>query len=74
MTTPRVTKTDEGGSLTVTDCNDDGALLFGPNYVMNKQYELHKGQHETYTYPIDGWKWFDDEDAAYLEYGLEKYE
>lgn len=54
--------------------NDNGSMLFAPNYVMNKQYELYKEQHETYPYPIDGWKWFDDEDAAYLEYGLEKDE
>lgn len=54
--------------------NDDGVLLFGPNFVENKAYRLERSKHTDYVYPVDGWYWFDDEDAAYLEYGLEKDE
>jgi hypothetical protein len=42
----------------------DGDLLFGPHYVLNKDYQLHREQHESYTYPVDGWYWFESEDAA----------
>ena len=39
----------------------DGELLYAPNYVLNANYELYKDQHESYTYPVDGWYWFDSE-------------
>lgn len=37
----------------------DGDLLYGPNFVLNKNYELHRASKDQYTYPIDGWYWFD---------------
>ena len=42
----------------------DGSLLYAPNYVLNSDYELYKDQHESYTYPVDGWYWFDTEEQA----------
>jgi hypothetical protein len=42
----------------------DGELLFGPNYVLNAAYELRRELHETYSYPVDGWWWFDSEAQA----------
>lgn len=39
-------------------------LLFGPNFVLNKNYELYKENYSEYTYPVDGWYWFDSEDLA----------
>jgi hypothetical protein len=42
----------------------DGGLVFGPNYVLNAAYELRRELHETYTYPVDGWHWFDSEAQA----------
>jgi len=54
--------------------NDNGSVLYAPNFVINKDYELYKEQKDTYTYPVEGWKWFDDEDSAYTEYGLKKPE
>ena len=54
--------------------NDNGIMLYAPNFVISANYELCKEQHDSHSYPIDGWKWFDDEDAAYLEFGLEKNE
>lgn len=44
--------------------NDNGTLLFGPNFVLNASYELRRGTHDQHTYPIDGWHWFDNEDQA----------
>lgn len=44
--------------------NDDGDLLYGPNFVLNQNYQLYADQHDTYTYPVDGWYWFDSEAEA----------
>jgi len=42
----------------------DGDLLFGPNFVLNAEYELRRETHEDHTYPVDGWYWFDTEAEA----------
>lgn len=39
----------------------DGELLYGPNYVLNKNYALYKSDYKNHTYPVDGWYWFDSE-------------
>jgi len=48
----------------------DGELLYAPNYVLNANYELYRYQHESYTYPVDGWYWFDSELEAREFFGL----
>ena len=48
----------------------DGELLFGPNFVLNQNYELYRETHADYTYPVDGWYWFDTEEQAKLFFGL----
>jgi len=48
----------------------DGDLLYAPNYVLNAKYELYRDQHESYTYPVDGWYWFDTEAQAREFFGL----
>ncbi len=48
----------------------DGNLLFGPHYVLNAAYELHRESHDQYEYPTDGWCWFDSEDQARRFFGL----
>jgi hypothetical protein len=42
----------------------DGELLYGPNFVLNKDYELRRGTKDQQTYPVDGWYWFDTEAEA----------
>jgi len=49
--------------------NDSGTLLYGPNFVLNVNYELRKETKSDYTYPIDGWYWFDSEDDARNYFG-----
>jgi hypothetical protein len=44
--------------------NDNGTLLFGPNFVLNANYELRRETHDQHNYPIDGWHWFDSEAQA----------
>ena len=36
---------------------ESGEVLFAPNFVMSKNYELRAENHEEYAYPIDGWEW-----------------
>lgn len=49
----------------------DGVLLYGPNFVLNANYELRKETKDQYTYPTDGWYWFDTEEEAYSFFGIE---
>lgn len=51
---------------------EDGIVLFGPNFVVNAEYELRAETHEEHVYPVDGWYWFDDENGAYDFFGVEK--
>lgn len=32
-------------------------VLFAPNFVIAKNYELFAEKHEEYNYPVDGWEW-----------------
>ena len=48
----------------------DGDLLFGPNFVLNANYELRRGTQEQHTYPVDGWYWFDSEEEARSFFGV----
>ena len=43
---------------------DGVTLLFGRFYVLNANYELHRHLKDTYTYPVDGWAWYESEEAA----------
>jgi hypothetical protein len=43
---------------------DAGQLLVAPNFVLNAAYELREDSHDLYSYPVDGWYWFTDLDAA----------
>jgi len=48
----------------------DGDLFHGPNAVYNANFTLLKELHETYTYPVDGWHWFETEELAREFFGL----
>lgn len=48
----------------------DGELLYGPNYVLNANYELRREDHAATTYPVDGWYWFESEAAAKVFFGM----
>lgn len=48
----------------------DGELLFGPNFVLKQNYELYRETYAAYTYPVDGWYWFDTGEQAKLFFGL----
>lgn len=44
--------------------NDGGRLGVAPNFVISPTFELRAELHDTYTYPQDGWHWFDSESEA----------
>ena len=52
--------------------NEDGDVLFAPNFVEAPDFEIYKENKDTYEYPVHGWIWFDSEDDAYASFGLEK--
>jgi hypothetical protein len=43
---------------------ENGELIYAPNFVLNKNFELYKETHDQHTYPVDGWHWFDSETEA----------
>lgn len=48
----------------------DADLLYGPNFVLNANYELRRETKDQHTYPIDGWYWFSSEEEARLFFDL----
>ena len=43
---------------------DGDELLVAQNFVYNSEFELRAETHADHTYPVDGWYWFDNLDAA----------
>lgn len=39
--------------------NDNGFLVWSADRVLNENFELWLDQKDTYTYPVEGWYWFD---------------
>ena len=39
-------------------------LLVAPNFVRGPNFDLFAEQKDEYQYPVEGWYWFDDLDAA----------
>ena len=50
--------------------NDNGTLSYGPNFILNKDYELRAASKDQYAYPVDGWSWFESEQEAISFFGL----
>jgi hypothetical protein len=38
---------------------------YGPNAVYNINYQLYRELKDTYTYPVDGWSWYDESPERY---------
>ena len=38
---------------------EDGNWLYAPNFVYGPNFELLRENKDDYTYPVDGWEWFD---------------
>ena len=51
--------------------NDNGTLLFAPNFVESNDFQLYKENKDNYTYPIQGWYWFDTQQESETTLGIE---
>ena len=47
-----------------------GTLIHGHNWVRGPDFELRSETKDTYSYPVDGWYWFDSLEEACLFYNL----
>jgi hypothetical protein len=52
----------------------DTILLWGPNFVESPTYALYKENKDDYTYPVDGWYWFESLEEAQNFFGIEPEE
>ena len=50
---------------------DGTDFLHGKNYVINAEYTLLREHKDEYSYPHDGWMWFDSEDQARGYFGIQ---
>ena len=48
--------------------NEVNEWEFAPNFVYAPTYTLLKEEKDTYTYPVDGWTWYDTEPIEYTEW------
>jgi hypothetical protein len=48
-------------------------IICGPNYVLGpyESYTLLREEKDSYSYPVDGWYWFDSEQEAYEFFNIE---
>lgn len=46
---------------------EDGVWIYAPNFVYGLNLELLRENKDTYTYPIEGWNWFDNAPQEYLD-------
>ena len=65
----------DGDNMTSGFYKLDGTLLYGPKAVHNANYQLHSADHASYTYPVDGWHWFNtlEEACGFFEIDVEEY-
>tara|TARA_A100000171_G_C2076288_1_gene117335 strand:+ start:498 stop:752 length:255 start_codon:yes stop_codon:yes gene_type:complete len=50
---------EEKGFYKLEPSNKGRPVLIHGRYLINKNYTLHISQKDTYTYPVDGWSYFD---------------
>jgi len=44
---------------------EDENWQYAPNFVYAPTYTLLRELKDTYTYPIDGWVWYDEQPRTY---------
>ena len=49
---------------------DNGSLLVGDNFVYSPIVTLKAENKDNFTYPQDGWYWFNTEDEANTFFGI----
>lgn len=51
---------------------DNGGLLYAPTQISSADFDLTRDLKDTYTYPANGWHWFDSEESARVFFNLPK--
>ena len=48
-------------------------MMCGPNFVLGpyERFSLYRDKKDTYTYPVEGWYWFDSDEEAYKFFEIE---
>lgn len=56
---------DTSGFYRIVD-DQTSQMAMGPNYVLGPYdtFQLYRAQKDTYTYPVEGWYWFNSEEEA----------
>ena len=63
-------RTKDSGFYTIDP--ESKELLYARFYVLNKDYELWRDEKDSYTYPVDGWYWIDNEVKAKTFFNIEE--
>jgi hypothetical protein len=50
---------------------ENDQIIYASNSVINKDYELHIENKDSYNLPIDEWYYFDSKESAYDFFGVE---
>lgn len=50
--------------------NENGTLVYGPNWVINADYTLHRDLDTDLGFEVDGWMFYPDEATAREALGL----
>ena len=61
---------EEKGFYKLEPSNKGRPVLIHGRYLINKNYTLHISQKDTYTYPVDGWTYYDSFDEAATAFNL----
>lgn len=51
---------------------DGESLLYAPTFVCAPGYELRAEMKDNYTYPVDGWKWFNSVSEACVFFNIDE--
>lgn len=49
---------------------DENNFAFAANFVESSKFSLKRELKHMYEYPIDGWYWFESQDAACAFFGI----
>ena len=49
---------------------EEGELLYAPDFVSAPTFELNIELKDTYTYPVEGWYYFDSEEEAKIFFNM----
>jgi hypothetical protein len=47
--------------------NEENIWMHAPNFVYGPEIELLRENKDNYSYPVDGWTWYDIKPQPYLD-------